>query len=87
MSRIVFVFRRPSPGPREAAWDRHDVIGEPQGIPVIGGVKPQPIPSLANRGDQSMGEYEHMGRMPPSNDECKIQPPIFGESQTSNKPC
>ena len=44
-------------------WDRMEHMGEPQGIPVIGGAKPQPIPSLANRnGPPPRNEYDHMGR-------------------------
>lgn len=45
------------------AWERMEHMGEPQGIPVIGGAKPQPIPSLANRnGPPPRNEYDHMGR-------------------------
>ena len=74
---VFFFFRRPSPVPREPAWERPDILGEPQGIPVIGGVKPQPIPSLANRGGQPRGEYDHLGRMMSREDDFKMQPPDY----------
>ena len=73
---LFLVPRRPSPGPREPmpSWERLDHMGEPQGIPVIGGVKPQPIPSLANRGGPVRPDYDHLGRPMAREDEFKMQP-------------
>ena len=72
---VLLFHRRPSPR-REPSrmWDRPDMMGEPQGIPVIGGAKPQPIPSLANRtGQLTRSEYDIAGRPVAREEDLKIQ--------------
>ena len=50
------------------------MMGEPQGIPVIEGAKPQPIPSLANRtGQLTCSECDIAGRPDAREEDLKIQ--------------